>query len=128
MQVAGLKTPMGEEFVLIFYAAVFGVAAGVPVLIIPKIIAPKKPSVAKLATFEAGQVPTGESRVRLMMQYYAYLLMFVVFDVISMFLFAWAVAFAGLGLSSALVIAGFLAIILIAMGYALYLAGKRELW
>ena len=119
---------MAEEFVRVFYAAVFGVAAGLPVIIIPRLLAPRKPSLAKSSTFEAGQIPTGESRVRLMMQYYAYLIMFVVFDVISMFLFAWAVAFASLGLSSFIVIAGFLGIILIAMGYALYLAGKRELW
>lgn len=119
---------MGEEFVLVFYSVIFGVAAGLPVVIIPRILAPRRPNLAKQATFEAGQVPTGESRVRLMMQYYAYLLMFVVFDVISMFLFAWAVNFGILGLSSGLLIAGFLGIILIAMGYALYLAGKRELW
>ena len=33
-----------------------------------------------------------------MMQYYAYLLMFVVFDVMAMFLFAWAVAYQPLAL------------------------------
>jgi len=62
------------------------------------------------------------------MQYYAYLLMFVVFDVMVMFLFAWAVSYMNIGLQSSLYIIIFLAIILIPMGYTLYLAGRRELW
>ncbi len=34
-------------------------------------------------------MPTGEGRSHFMMQYYAYILMFVVFDVMSIFLYAW---------------------------------------
>ena len=35
-------------------------------------------------------MPTGEGRSHFMMQYYAYILMFVVFDVMSIFLYTWA--------------------------------------
>ncbi len=37
-----------------------------------------------------------------MMQYYAYLLMFVVFDVMAMFLYAWAAAYQPLALGDLL--------------------------
>jgi NADH-quinone oxidoreductase subunit A len=65
-----------------------------------------------------------------MMQYYAYLLMFIVFDVLSMFLYAWAAAYKpmALGLSSNLTVTLFMGMLFIPMGFALVLAGKRELW
>jgi NADH-quinone oxidoreductase subunit A len=65
----------------------------------------------------------------LMMQYYAYLLIFVVMDVISMFLFAWATTTIELSsIQSAFVIGLFLVVIFIPLGFALRLAGKRDLW
>jgi NADH:ubiquinone oxidoreductase subunit 3 (subunit A) len=56
--------------------------------------------------------------------------MFIVFDVISMFLYAWAVAYKplALGVSSDWMITLFMGILFIPMGFALVLAGKRELW
>lgn len=119
---------MANEFLLVLYVAGFGILAGLPVLIIPRFFAPRRPNPLKAQTFEAGQVPSGEARVHLMMQYYAYVLMFVVFDVMGMFLFAWAASFFKLGLPGAFTIIVFLIIILIPMIYALYLAGRRELW
>ena len=63
-----------------------------------------------------------------MMQYYAYILMFVVFDVMSIFLYAWGTALFNIPRSATLPIIGFLAIMFTAMGYALlYLGGERNL-
>ena len=39
----------------------------------------------------------GETWVRFRIQYYIYALMFVVFDIETVFLFPWAVSYAGLG-------------------------------
>ena len=119
---------MASEFVLIVLLAAFSVASLVPTIIIPVLFAPKRPNPIKSQPFESGQVPKGESRVHLMMQYYAYLIMFVVFDVVVMFMLAWSVAFARLGLTSALVVLPFLIAIFIPMLYAKKLAGKREIW
>ena len=65
-----------------------------------------------------------------MMQYYAYLLMFIVFDVLGMFLYAWAAAYKpmNLGLSSDWMVTLFMAMLFIPMAFALILAGRRELW
>jgi NADH-quinone oxidoreductase subunit A len=114
------------HFLLILAMAGFGALFAVPVIIIPALFAPKNPTPMKRATFEAGQVPSGDARVHLFMQYYAYLLIFVVFDVVSMFLFAWA--FATLSLLATAVIGAFLAIIFIPTAYAIFLAGKRDIW
>lgn len=81
----------------------------------------------KLATFEAGQVPQGDARIHLLMQYYPFLLIFVIADVVSMFLFAWG-ASSAIPLSGAIAIGIFLGLIFIALAYALHLARRHELW
>ena len=63
-----------------------------------------------------------------MMQYYAYLIMFVVFDVVVVLMLAWSTAFARLGPSSAVVVLPFLVAIFIPIWYALKMAGNKELW
>lgn len=114
----------------VFMMGVVGVVFTIPVLVIPKLLAPHKPNPIKSATFEAGQVPTGSGKMHFMMQYYAYLLMFIVFDVMSMFLYAWAVAYQPLALGpfSSWILTVFMAVLFVPMGFALYMAGRREIW
>ena len=117
-----------SEFAFIIILGLFGVLAAAPALIIPTLFAPKKRNPIKLQTFESGQPPTGESRIHLIMQYYSYLIMFVIFDVTVMFLFAWGLSFSNLGIQSLITLLPFLAVILCPMVYALHLAGRRENW
>ena len=114
----------------VFMMGAFGVVFTVPTLVIPRLLAPRKPNPIKNAPFECGQVPVGRGRMHFMMQYYAYLLMFVVFDVMAMFLYAWAVAYQplGLGAISSWLMTIFVGALLIPMGFTVYLAGKREIW
>ncbi|MDG6909095.1 MAG: NADH-quinone oxidoreductase subunit A [Nitrososphaerota archaeon] len=100
------------------------------VIILPRLFAPRRPNPIKSLPFEAGQVPQGAGKMHFMMQYYAYLLMFIVFDVLSMFLYAWASAYKplALGLTSDWTVTLFMGMLFIPMGFALVLAGKRELW
>ena len=77
---------------------------------------------------ECGQIPTGEGRSHFMMQYYAYILMFVVFDVMSIFLYAWGSSLLAIPKEATLPMMAFLAIMFAAMGYALYLSGRKGIW
>ena len=71
----------------------FGLVASVPALIISKLISPRRRyNPVKFLPMECGQVPSGEGRTHFMMQYYAYILMFVVFDVMAIFLYIWGVS------------------------------------
>ena len=78
--------------------------------------------------FESGNVPQGEARKRVVMQYYPYLLMFVVFDVVGMFLFAWGISFATIPTGDSLLVILFLILLGAPLGYALRLALHRENW
>ena len=119
---------VASEFAMILVMTLAGVVFTLPTLIIPSLFAPKRRNPIKLQTFEAGQPPTGESRIHLIMQYYSYLIMFVIFDVTVMFLFAWGLAFTNIGIQSLVSLLPFLAVLLCPMAYALHLAGRRENW
>jgi len=118
------------EYASVFMMGLIGVVFALPTLVIPRILAPKAPNPIKMAPFECGQVPRGRGKMHFMMQYYAYLLMFVVFDVMAMFLFAWAVAYQPLALGqlSSWLMLVFVGALLIPMGLTVHMAGKREIW
>ena len=107
----------------------FAIVATAPAFLISRMIAPRKRSnPVKFLPMECGQVPSGEGRTHFMMQYYPYILMFVVFDVMAIFLYAWGSSLLELPRSATLPMMGFLAIMFGAMAPALYLSGKRRIW
>jgi NADH:ubiquinone oxidoreductase subunit 3 (subunit A) len=77
-------------------------------------------------TYECGSVPIGDARVQFRFQYYAFALIFVVFDLVVTFLMIWAVAFAGLSDTATVCMLLFLAIMLIGVAYAL--KKEEEIW
>ncbi len=114
----------------VFVMGAVGVLFTSIMLVLPRILAPKRPNPIKGLPFEAGQTPRGRGKMHFMMQYYAYLLMFVVFDVMAMFLFAWAVAYQPLALGplSSWVVLLFVAALLVPMALTVHMAGRREIW
>jgi NADH-quinone oxidoreductase subunit A len=97
-------------------------------LALPMFWSRRKPDPLRDMPFESGQVPQGEGRRRLVMQYYPYLLMFVVFDVVAMFLFAWGISFTKMPLDASLPVILFLVLAAPPLGYALHLALHGENW
>jgi NADH:ubiquinone oxidoreductase subunit 3 (subunit A) len=117
------------QFAPVIYMLGFGLVASVPALVLSKLLSPKRSyNPVKFLPMECGQMPSGAGRSHFMMQYYAYILMFVVFDVLSIFLYAWASALSIIPRSATLPIIGFLAIMFAAMAYALYLSGRKGIW
>jgi NADH:ubiquinone oxidoreductase subunit 3 (subunit A) len=62
-------------------------------LLIPRLIAPRKPNPLKTETYECGMETYGETWVQFKVQYYIFALVFLIFDIEIVFLFPWAVAF-----------------------------------
>jgi NADH:ubiquinone oxidoreductase subunit 3 (subunit A) len=117
------------EFVPILYMLGFGLVAAVPALVISRLISPRRRfNPVKFLPMECGQMPSGEGRSHFMMQYYSYILMFVVFDVMAIFLYAWGASLFSLPRAATLPMMAFLGIMFAAMGYALYLSGKKGIW
>jgi len=57
------------------------------------LLSPKKPSAEKGATYECGAEPVGGPWVRFRAGYYVYALLYVIFDIETVFLYPWAVTF-----------------------------------
>ena len=66
------------------------------------ILGPKKPNPIKMTTYECGIETVGDSWVQFKAQYYILALVFLVFDVETVFLFPWAVRLGQLGLFAVL--------------------------
>ncbi len=83
-------------------------------LVIPRIIAPRKPNPLKSQTYECGIETVGNTWVQFRVQYYIFALIFLIFDVEMVFLFPWAVAFDQLPLFA--VLEGVLFILILVTG------------
>ena len=121
------ETVAGYSNVLFMFG--FAIVALAPALIVSRMIAPRtKSNPVKFLPMECGQVPSGEGRTHFMMQYYAYILMFVIFDVMAIFLYAWGSTLLDLPKTATLPIIGFLGIMFAAMAYALYHTKRKKIW
>jgi len=83
---------MQNPWIYIGLFFIVGVIIPGAALLVPWLIAPKKPNRIKQSTYECGIETVGESRVQFKAQYYIFALVFLVFDVETVFLFPWAVA------------------------------------
>lgn len=79
-------------------------------------LAPKnKPNPIKNSTYECGMVPAGKAWIQFNFRFYFFAIMFVAFDVITVFLYPWAAnldKLAGYGLAAAAIL-----IAIITVGY-----------
>jgi len=57
------------------------------------ILGPKAPNAAKLAPYECGVTPIGSARERFPVKFYLVAMLFIVFDIETVFLYPWAVTF-----------------------------------
>lgn len=78
--------------ILLLFALAFGLAP----LIVVALVAPSKRAKFKAQTYECGVVTRGETWIRFRIQYYIYALLFVVFDIETIFLYPWAASYFGL--------------------------------
>jgi NADH-quinone oxidoreductase subunit A len=92
-------------------------------LVVVALIAPRKRSSEKGETYECGVRTTGETWIRFRVQYYIFALLFVVFDIETVFLYPWAVSYlglaeAGFGLFVLFEMVSFLVLLAAALVYA----------
>ncbi|MHB9154630.1 MAG: NADH-quinone oxidoreductase subunit A [Endomicrobiales bacterium] len=100
---------------------VFAVLGGLFVLapfVVSFLIAPKKPGEGKDTTYECGEVPFGSARIQYNVRYYLFALVFLIFDVETVFLYPWAVSLRGIGSLALVEMFIFLAVLLAGLAYA----------
>jgi NADH-quinone oxidoreductase subunit A len=87
-------------------------------LVIPRFIAPRKSAPLKNQTYECGIETVGTTWVQFRVQYYIFALVFLIFDVETVFLFPWAAAIGQLNLFAVLEGVLFILILVAGLFYA----------
>lgn len=83
---------MQNEWIYIGLFLVIGIIVPIVPLVIAQFISPHKPNPIKQSTYECGIETVGESWVQFKAQYYIFALVFLLFDVETVFLFPWALS------------------------------------
>ncbi len=76
---------------------VLGIAFVSVTYLISRFLRPHRPTAAKLEPYESGIIPEVEPAQRFPVKFYLVAMLFVIFDVEIIFLFAWASVFVSLG-------------------------------
>lgn len=118
------QTLTGEIFPLVLYTAAVSLLIGF-LLVAAWWLGAKRHTVAKEIPYESGVIPSGTARLAYPVPFYLVAIFFIVFDVESVFIFAWAVAWDELGIAGLLHITFFIVVLLLGLVW-LWLKGGLE--
>ncbi|MEQ6376992.1 NADH-quinone oxidoreductase subunit A [Bacillaceae bacterium S4-13-56] len=107
-----------NSYIVVFVFLTLGILLPIVALTLGRFLRPHKPSAAKKVTYESGIEPSGDARVQFNVRYYIFALMFVIFDVETVFLYPWAVAYDKLGIFALIEMLIFVAMLLLGLIYA----------
>ena len=102
---------MPANYVPIFLFIALIIIAMPATLWLAGLVRPKNPDKVKGMPYECGVDPIGDARSRYTIRFYIIAILFVVFDVETIFLFPWAVQYKALGLFGLVEMLVFLAIL-----------------
>jgi NADH-quinone oxidoreductase subunit A len=108
-----MLTEFGRVLIFFIIGGIF-VAGG---LIMAWLIRPSRAYPSKLTTYECGEDPVGDTRVRFNIRFYVVALIFLIFDVEVVFLFPWALVYKELGWFAFIEMLVFLAILFVGYAY-----------
>jgi NADH:ubiquinone oxidoreductase subunit 3 (subunit A) len=109
---------MMPAYAAIYAMVLLGVAFAAVTLIAAKLLRPKVEYARKLTTYECGMPAVGTTEVKLNIRFYVFALLFVLFDVETLFVYPWAVTTRELGPVAIAEMAIFIAILFLGLGYA----------
>jgi NADH-quinone oxidoreductase subunit A len=72
-------------------------ANAVGIMVLTHIISPYRPTPAKSDPYESGMIPLGNTRERFSIKFYVVAILFIIFDIETVFLVPWSVLFRELG-------------------------------
>ena len=87
-------------------------------LLIARLISPKSYSSKKAEAYECGIPTRGESMIQFKAGYYIFAILFLIFDVETVFLYPWSVVMKALGPQGLLCIGIFMFILILGLAYA----------
>lgn len=99
-------------------ATLTGIGLVVAALLIAKLISPKSYTVKKSEPYECGIPTRGGSMIQFKAGYYIFAILFLIFDVETVFLYPWAVLMKTMGVKGLLCIGIFMFVLIMGLAYA----------
>jgi len=112
------STPMLQAYVPIFIFVLIAIGFAVVTLIVAGLVRPSRYGKVKLEPYECGIEPLTDARDRYSIRYYLVAMLFVIFDVETVFMFPWAVIMDRLLLFGLIEMLVFLFILIVGYFYA----------
>jgi NADH-quinone oxidoreductase subunit A len=88
------------------------------VVVLGAVFGPRRPTRRKSAPYESGMVPYGPGTRRLSVRYYLVAVLFILFDIETVFFIPWAVVFRQLGIFGLIEMLIFIGVLIIGLVYA----------
>lgn len=110
---------MLETYLPIIVVLVLAVITGIGMLTVSHLLGKKKSTRAKGQAYECGVVPEEDARERFPVKFYMVALLFIIFDLETVFLFPWAIIYIQLGLFGLVEMGTFILILFIGYFYIL---------
>lgn len=107
-----------NNFVLLVVVILIAILIVAAAIGIAKLIAPRSYNPQKGEAYECGIPTRGKSWMQFKVGYYLFAILFLMFDVETVFLFAWAVVVQDLGVYGLLSVLFFLLILVLGLAYA----------
>ncbi|HZS50869.1 MAG TPA: NADH-quinone oxidoreductase subunit A [Bryobacterales bacterium] len=104
---------MPREYIPILIFLAIAIAFPVVTILIARLVRPQFPFKEKLEAYECGIQAASDSRGRYTVRFYIVAILFVIFDVETIFLFPWAIQYSVLGLFGLVEMLVFLAILIV---------------
>ena len=106
------------EYVPLIIITTLAVILAILVVILGALFGPRRPTARKSAPYESGMTPFGAAQRRITVRYYLVAMLFILFDVETIFFLPWAVAFRQLGLFGLIEMFIFIGVLLVGYVYA----------
>jgi len=116
---------MPEGYLPIFIYLVCAILFPIALLMVAKVLRPSAPSATKSEAYECGVRAVSDSRGRYTVRFYIIAILFVIFDVETIFLYPWAVRYQRLGWFGVAEVTVFLLILIVGYIWA-YKKGALE--
>ncbi len=106
------------EYFPVLVLMLISIAFGLGIILIGGLVRLRRPYKEKLLPYECGNPMVGAPREQFSIKFYIIAMLFVVFDVLAVFLYPWALVYEGIGLYALAGMMVFIAILLVGYIYA----------
>lgn len=108
---------MSEAYVPILILLGVSIANAVIMVVLSHVVSPFRPTPVKLGAYESGMTPLSDARERFSVKFYLVSILFIVFDIETVFLIPWGVQFRELGVFGFVEMLVFMAVLLVGFIY-----------